>query len=84
MKYKFRKKLKDPDIEQLVREIEDNLATQGDVDDKYKKVKDIDTALPTLTNMEDGETKVYYDGSNYNRYYRVGAKLFKTGNLTEV
>jgi len=83
LKYKFRKKLKDPDIEQLVREIEDNLADQKDVDDKQKKVTGVGASIPNLTELKDGEKKIYYDGTNRWKYERYGGELFKT-QMTKV
>ncbi len=68
----------------MIREIEDNLATQVAVDEKYEKVKVIKKSVPKVTEMKDGETIVYDDGSNIYRYYKVGGKLLKSGALTEV
>jgi len=83
LSYKFSKKHKDLDIAKIQIEAEDNFATQDDLGDKYDKVTEITTVEPTLTDMQDGETRVYNDGTDIWRYYRVGSRLFKL-QFTEV
>ena len=83
MSYKFRKKAKDLDLQETVREIEDNFATRVDVNDKQAKVKSVNLAVPKLTELKDGEKKIYYDGTNRWKYERYGGELFRT-QMTKV
>ena len=78
--YKFRRKPKDLDSE--FREIEDNFAIKTDVEDKKPKLKEIKKYAPKLSEMSDGDEQIYYDGTDYFLYLRVGGKRFKV-TLTE-
>lgn len=82
-RYKFKKSHIDSDMQEIQREIEDNLATQNDVNDKYNKVKEIKKSAPKANDLSDGDTRVYDDGTNVYRYYKVGSRLFRQ-TLTEV
>ena len=75
--YKFQKKLKDPDLQNMQREIEDNFAVRGEVDDKQNIVKDVLKSEPRLLDMKDGELRYYDDGTNVYLYKRVGSRLIK-------
>lgn len=83
MKYRFSKTHRDADIMRIQKEIEDNLATRSEVDEKYKKVTKIEGSPPQVIDLDDGQTKVYVNGSTKRRYYRVGGRLFYS-ELTEV
>lgn len=80
---KFSKLHDDSEIRQYQQEIQDNLADKSEINSKKTKLIDIQKTEPKLTDMSDGDQKSYYDGTNYWKYERIGAKLFKT-QLTEV
>jgi len=82
LSYKFNKTHQDKDIADIQRQTEDNFATKDDIDDKQKKVKDVTPSIPKLTDLVDGEKKIYDDGTNQWKYERYGARLFKT-QITE-
>lgn len=77
MTYKFQKKLKDPEIQNIQREIEDNFATRDEVTSKAEKSKEIIKSEPRLSELNDGDEKWYDDGSNIYFYKRVGSRLVK-------
>jgi len=76
--YKFSDLHKDQSIQKIQLEIQDNMATQTDLSGKADKTISIVTVLPKLTDLSDGDKKVYYDGTNYWKYERIGSQLFKT------
>jgi hypothetical protein len=76
-KYRFNTKMKDADLNNVLRQIEDNLATQTEVNNKMHKTIAIVTAPPILADMQDGDEKIYNDGSNVYLYRRTGGRLFK-------
>jgi len=80
---KFKKPHRDIDIQEIQRDIEDNLADKSDLDMKYTKVTDISKSIPQVTDLNNGETKMFHDGTNYYRYYKVGGNLLRQ-QLTEV
>ena len=77
MTYKFKKIHSDPEVSDIQREAEDNFATQNDLSDKENKIKDIQINAPELTDLSDGDKRVYFDGTNYWEYRRHGSKLLK-------
>lgn len=83
-KYRFQERSSDEKINRMQQEIEDKLATQEAVEERYKKVTTINTSPPKPKDLKDGETVLYFDGTNYYRYYKAGGKLLKTPGLTEV
>ena len=83
MPYKWRKAHKDSDIADIQRQIADSFATRDQVNDKYVKVATIENSQPKASELKDGETKLYYDGTNHYRYYKAGGKLLRQ-TLTEV
>lgn len=82
-KYRFQKKNADFNIGRMQEEIEDNLASNEDLDTKQLKVTDVITIEPTMNDLSDGEKKVYYDGTDTWKYERYGSQLFKT-QITKV
>lgn len=82
-KFRFQEKTGDQKIDQRLREIEDNFANTSDLDDKDDKVTNIVHSQPLAKDLKDGQKRLYFDGTNYYRYYKIGGKLFRT-QLTEV
>jgi len=80
---KFKKPHADRDIQEIQREIQDKLADKKDIETKEDKVVEVTRNAPSLTSLKNGDKRVYYDGTNYYRYYKIGTRLFKT-QLTEV
>jgi hypothetical protein len=81
--YKFQKKHKEIEIQNIQREVEDNFSTKEDVLLKENKVEKAVKEEPQLLSMNNGEKKYYNDGTNVFKYIRVGGKLYKI-QLTEV
>ena len=81
--YRYSKLHRDREIANIQIESQDNFATKLSLSEKYDKVVNIVTTEPKLADLANGETKVYNDGTNVWRYYRVGNRLFKM-QLTEV
>ena len=80
---KFRTKPTDRALSEIVRQIEDQVASREDVAVKDNSVKVIQTAEPTNKEMKDGERRIYDDGTNQWYYRKVGGRLFKI-QCTEV
>ncbi len=78
MAFKFPFKTEDQKLNSLLREIENKLAEKSVVDGKAVKTTSFLRQEPRLTEMSDGDDKVYFDGADYYLYKRVGGKLFKT------
>lgn len=83
-KYKFGELTKDENINKLFREIQDNFADVKELNEKETKVTKYTTVKPKNSDLQDGEKIVYFDGTNYYRYYKVQGKLFVGAQLTEV
>lgn len=82
-KYRFNKKTGNAVVDDLFRQIEDNLATLDDVDSRLIKTTALLTSAPKANSMGDGDEKMYDDGSNVYLYRRAGGRLFKV-QMTEV
>jgi len=82
-KFKFQELTKDEKLNDLFRQTQDNFANISDLDDKDDKVTDIVHSRPLAKDLKDGQKRLYFDGTNYYRYYKIGGKLFRA-QLTEV
>lgn len=80
-RYKFTSIHKDPQIMRIQKEIEDNLAKESDLNDKLDKVS-FTNSVPKMTDLSDGELKVYVNGATKRLYIRSSSRLFHV-NLTE-
>ena len=80
---KFEKLHKDQELQNIQRQIQDNLADKSDLNEKKSKNKSFVTVEPKLTDMADGDELAYDDGTNFWIYRRIGSKLFKS-QQTEV
>jgi|PlaIllAssembly_1097288.scaffolds.fasta_scaffold168517_3 hypothetical protein len=81
--YKYSSLHKDKDIRNIQRETQDNFMSKSDGLEKADKVSSLITLAPVLTDLTDGQEKVYDDGTNVWIYKRVSSRLFKV-QLTEV
>lgn len=83
MKFKLSSFPADPQLAQLLREVQDNVAGSNEVAAKADRVDSATRSAPKLKEMNNGEERIYYDGSNYWTYKRVGNVLLKS-QWTEV
>lgn len=72
-----------PELDQILREIEDGFAEKKSLADKAIKTVGLVKSAPVLKEMSDGDERAYDDGSDVYLYRRVGGRLFKI-QMTEV
>lgn len=72
-----------PELDQILREIEDGFAEKKSLKDKAIKTVNLVKSAPALKEMNDGDERAYDDGSDVYLYRRVGGRLFKI-QMTEV
>lgn len=84
MKFKFKKPHEDLEIQEIQRSLEDDLSDKdSEIEKRDIKITEISKSVPQNMNLKKGDKSFYFDGTNYYRYYKIGAKLFRT-QLTEV
>jgi len=81
MRFSF--KHDDLKIQDIQREVEDNLVGKDEVKDLQAKVKTIEKKEPAIKSLSEGEQKVYDDGTNQFLYLKAGGRMFKV-QLTEI
>lgn len=72
-----------PELDQILREIEDGFASKKEVANVAPKTVNLVKSEPVNKDLKDGDERAYYDGSNHYLYRKIGGKLFKF-QLTEV
>lgn len=72
-----------PELDQILREIEDGFVGKKEVANMAVKTATLVKSEPVNKELKDGDERAYYDGSNHYLYRKIGGKLFKF-QLTEV
>jgi len=72
-----------PELDQILREVEDGFAGKKDIENMAVKTVGLVKSAPVKKELKDGEERAYDDGSNVYLYRRVGGRLFKI-QMTEV
>ena len=71
-RYKIRNR---ENLDAALTEIEDSFEITDNTKIKQDIVKKLSMVEPELKDMDDGEIRYYFDGSDYYMYKRVGSKL---------
>lgn len=82
-KFKLAQHTNDEILNNILRQIEDNMATRDDVQTRAVKTVQLQKSAPNVKSLSDGDEVAYDDGTNVFLYRRIGGKLFKV-QLTQV
>ena len=77
MSLKLSEKTEDEKLNNILTEIEDNVATTSEVKQKQSIISSVLTVEPTEKMLSNGERVIYYDGSSYWEYMKIVGTVLK-------